>query len=75
LTPTQQSSNNSLVFTLRDDTADTALVVTIEASQAAGLECVDASVTIAEGSMLAVKAVNNATGTSATVEGITVTVY
>jgi hypothetical protein len=75
LTSTQQSSNNSLVFTLRDDTADTALVVTIEASQAAGLECVDASVTIAEGSMLAVKAVNNATGTSATVEGITVTVY
>jgi hypothetical protein len=74
-TSTQQSSNNSLVFTLRDDVADTSIVVTIPLSGAADLYCSTGAISIAEGSMLAVKVQNNATATSATIEGITVTLY
>lgn len=71
-TSTAQSGTGSLVVTLRNNTADTTVTLTIAAGAAAGTftDLVN-SFTVAAGDDLSIKIVNNATATSATILEIT----
>lgn len=71
-TSTTQPASGSLVFTLRRNGADTALVLTIAPSSVAGVFTATGSIAIAVGDLICLKARNNATATSATVNQISV---
>ncbi len=66
---TAQSGTGSLVFTVRKNAVDTAVVVTIAAGSAANTEANSGalSVSLSAGDDLSIKVVNNATATSAAV--------
>lgn len=66
---TSQSATGSLVFTLRKNQVDTAVVTTIAAGSAGGTEANSGanSVAFSAGDDIGIKAVNNATATSARV--------
>ena len=66
---TSQSATGSFVFTLRKNQVDTAVVTTIAAGSAAGTEANSGATSVAfsAGDDISIKAVNNATATSARV--------
>jgi hypothetical protein len=71
-----QSATGSLVFTLRKNSADTSVVVTIAAGSAAGTEANSGatSATYAAGDDCAIKVVNNATVLSGTINNTSIMV-
>ena len=71
-----QSGTGSLVFTLRNNAADTSVVVTIAAGSAAGTEANSGgtSTTFVAGDNCAIKIQNNATATSGTVNNTSIMV-
>lgn len=66
-TTTTQNVGGSLVFTLRKNGVDTALVVTIAAGATANVFAANGSVSFAQGDLISIKARNNAAATSANV--------
>jgi hypothetical protein len=69
-TNTAQSSTGSLVFTLQKVSGDTALVVTVAASAAAGTYSATGNILINAGDAIDIKVVNNATATSAGISSV-----
>ena len=69
-----QPATGSLVFTLRKNSADTSVVVTIAAGSAANTEANSGatSATFAAGDDCTIKVVNNATGTSGTINNTSI---
>jgi hypothetical protein len=69
-----QPATGSLVFTLRKNLADTSVVVTIAAGSAAGTEANSGATTatFAAGDDCSIKVVNNATGTSGTINNTSI---
>jgi hypothetical protein len=66
-TTTTQSATGSLVFTLRKNGVDTAIVLTIAAGSVAGTYSATGSVAFAQGDLISLKVRNNATATSANI--------
>jgi hypothetical protein len=73
---TAQPASGSLVFTVRKNGADTAIVTTIAAGSASSTESNSGalSATFAQGDNVSIKIVNNATATSATVHNTSIMV-
>lgn len=69
-TTSGQPVSGSLVFTVRKNGANTALAITIAAGSAAGVYAATNSIAFAEGDLLSISAVNNATGNSAAIAGL-----
>jgi hypothetical protein len=74
-TSTAQPATGDLVFTVRVNSVDTSMIVTVPASAAAGVfsDTVDTAA-ISEGDTLSIRAANAATGASAGVMYITLVV-
>jgi hypothetical protein len=70
ITSNTQSGTGSLVFTLRVNVADTALVVTIAAGSAANVFSASGTIAYTANQVTAIKIQNNATATSASVVSI-----
>lgn len=71
-TTNTQPASGSLVFTLRRNGADTALVLTLAASSVAGVYTATGSIAIAAGDLICMKIRNNATATSANLAQISI---
>lgn len=67
VTGNSQPGSGSLVLTVRKNGVDTAVVLTIAAGAAAGTYSTTTAVAFAENDLLSLKAVNNASGTSAAI--------
>lgn len=71
-TTNAQPASGSLVFTLRRNGADTALVLTLAANAVAGVYTATGSIAIAAGDLICMKIRNNATATSANLVQISI---